>query len=110
MANVFETEFDPLTGLYTSMGVEDGKFFVRYAQDVQKHMERNNALRNTDDYTKAGIKANMWHTVHIPDSVCLKMKVEDGFDPYTASARDLRLFLRKNRDKYGHLFVTRGRI
>ena len=67
-------------------------------------------LRNAPEYSANGIKKNLWHTVHIPDIVMLKMKMEDGFDCYTASAKEIRQFLRRNRDKYGNLFTTGGQI
>lgn len=108
--NVLGEEFDPLTGVKTIYAVEENKFVVKSVQDVEPILERNNALRNAEEYSRNGIKNNLWHTVHIPDSVCLKMKVEDGFDPYAATARELRAFLRRNRLKYANLFVTGGRI
>lgn len=110
MTTIFEQSIDPLTGVKTVMGVEDDKFFIHTAEDVQAHIERNTALRNSDEYTKQGIKNNLWHCVHIPDSALAKMLVEDGFDGYSASAAELRQFLRKNRDKYGYLFTTNGQI
>jgi hypothetical protein len=107
---IFEKEFDPLTGVMTVWGADDGKLVVKSMQDIGPMLERAKRLRNAADYTKTGIKQNFMHAVHIPDSVGLKMRTEDGFDMYTATARELREFLRKNRDKYGYLFVTEGRI
>lgn len=102
--------FDPLTGMTTTMVVEDGKFKINYSQDNEAIYERMQKLRNAPEYSAQGIKNNLWHAVHITDADCMKMIVEDGFDPYKESAKDLRAFLRKNRDKYGHLFATAGRI
>ncbi len=103
-------EFDQLTGLQTTILVEDGQLRVNYAQDNTARYERLEKLRNADEYSKNGIKNNLWHAVHISEADCMKMIVEDGFDPYKESAKDLRKFLARNRDKYGHLFVTRGQI
>jgi hypothetical protein len=107
---VFEKEFDALTGVTTIYGIEDGKFIVKSVQNITPHLEQNKAKRDDPDFTKRMIKANILPAVSIPDAVCLKMRREDGFDPYTASAKDLRLFLRKNRDKYSYLFTTEARI
>ena len=105
-----ERSFDPLTGLGTTLKVEDGELRVNYSQDNEAIYERLQKLRNEPEFAKNGIKNNLQHVVHITDADCMKMIVEDGFDPYKESAKALRLHLRKNRDKYGHLFVTSGQI
>lgn len=109
-ALILDDSFNVETGLRTTVAIEDKKLHVRYAQDIEAAMQRNQALRNAPEYAKTGIKQCLQHAVHIPDSVCMKMLTEDGFDPYRSSAKELRAFLRSNRDKYGHLFVTAGRI
>jgi hypothetical protein len=105
-----ERQFDPLTGLATTYGVEDGKFCINYEQNNEAIYERMHKLRNADEYSKQGIKNSFWHAVHITEADCMKMIVEDGFDPYKEPASALRSFLRRNKDKYGHLFATRGSI
>lgn len=105
-----EKFFDPVNGLTTTMVVEDGKFKINYSQDNEAIYERMQKLRNAPEYSKQGIKNNLWHAVHITDADCMKMIVEDGFDPYKEPAKELRAFLRRNRDKYGHLFATAGNI
>lgn len=103
-------EYDPLTGLKTTFKVEDGQLRVNYTQNNEAVYERMQKLRDADEYSKAGIKNNFWHAVHMTEADCMKMIVEDGFDPYKESAQAIRQFLRRNRDKYGHLFATRGQI
>lgn len=107
---VFEKRFDPVTGLVTTMGTEDGKFVMQYEQDVAPSLDHALELRNDDDYSKAGIKKGLWQCVHIPDSALLKMKTDDGFDGWKASARELRQFLSRNKAKYGNLFTTGGKF
>lgn len=107
---IFEKSFDPMTGVTTTIGAEDGKLIVKSDQDVGPSLEYTKNLRNADEYSRGGIKRGLWHTVHIPDVVALKMKLEDGFDIYATSARELRQFLSRNRDKYGYLFVTEGKV
>jgi hypothetical protein len=103
-------DYNPETGLKTTFKVEDGELRVNYEQNNEAVYERMQKLRNADEYSKQGIKNNFWHAVHITDADCMKMIVEDGFDPYKESASALRQHLRKHRDKYGHLFATRGNI
>lgn len=104
------TDYDPQTGLKTNFKVEDGELRVNYSQDNEAMYERLQKLRQAPEYSAQGIKNNLWHCVHITEADCMKMIVEDGFDPYKESAKDLRAFLRRNRDKYGHLFTTAGQI
>lgn len=107
---VFEKTFDPLSGITTTIGSEDDKLVVKYDADVTPSLDHATKLRNAPEYSASGIKNNLWHTVHIPEIVALKMKMEDGFDCYAASAKEVRQFLARNRDKYGNLFVTAGKI
>ena len=88
------------------MGVSDGKFFINTNENVQAHLDHSTKLRNATEYSQNGIKNNMWHCVHIPESALAKMLVEDGFDGYKANAQELRKFLTRNKAKYGYLFTT----
>jgi hypothetical protein len=101
---------NPVTGLKTTFLVEDGELRVNYEQNNTAIYERLQKLRNEPEYARNGIKNNFQQVVHITDADCMKMIVEDGFNPYKESAKALRLHLRRNRDKYGHLFVTSGKI
>lgn len=105
---VVDRSVDPLTGLVTDIGFEDGKMKIRYIQGTGVAHAINSELRDSDDFTKQGIKSNMWNVVRLTDADCLKMMVEDGVDPYKVSAKELRNHLAKNRDKWGHVFTTRG--
>ena len=107
---VFEKTYDPLTGITTTVGSEDDKLVVKTEADLTPHLDHTAALRNDPEYSKRGIKKDLWHAIHIPMIAILKMKMEDGFDVYAASAKEVRQFLVKNRDKYGYLFVTEGKV
>lgn len=107
---IITDDFDQLTGLRTRVAVEDGKMRVNYLQDVSAALERNKKLRDAEDYSKAGIKANFQHVAHIPNAVCLQIRSEGGPDAYNCRAAELRAFLVKNRDKYGYLFTTSGKV
>lgn len=106
----FDREVDSLTGLVTDIGFEEGKMKIRYSQDTSIAHEINSQLRDNGDFSANGIKANMWNVVRLTDADCLKMMVEDGINPYTASATELRKHLSRNRDKWGHVFTTRGKF
>jgi hypothetical protein len=107
---LFEKTVDRLTGLVTEIGAQDGKLVHRYTADVEPSLDYTQELRNDEDYSKRGIKKSWWHVGHIPEVVALKMLHEDGFNAWTANAKEVVAFLRKNREKYGKLIVTGGRI
>lgn len=98
------------TGLITDIGIEAGKLRVRYEQHTAPAHELNQEMRKSDDFKKAGIKADLWKIAHLTEADCLKMMVEDGINPYTCHAKELRSHLAKNKDKYGHLFTTSGQF
>lgn len=105
-----ELTIDPLTGLRTEIGFQDGKMVVKQSQDVSPMLDHSTMLRNNTEYSAQGIKENFWHCVHIPEAVGLQMLMEDGFDVWKAPAKEVRQFLRKNRAKYANLFTTEGKF
>ena len=96
--------------MVTDIGFEDGKMLVRYTQDTQAAHERAQKMRDDDELKRIGIKKDLWRVVSLTDSDCMKMIVEDGFDPYTAHPKEIKNFLLTHRDKWGHVFTTRGRF
>lgn len=107
---IFEKTTDPLTGVTKTIGSEDGKIKIYQEQDVEPSLDYIRSLRNAPEYAKTGIDQNFQHVIHIPDVVAAKMLSEDGFDIYKEPAREIRKFLRRNRDKYGYLFTTAGKV
>lgn len=107
---IFHKEHDKLTGLTRSFAFEDGQMRVHTEQDLAPHFAMTKARRDDPEYTKTAIAANMLPAVHLPDVVCHEIKTKHGFDVYTASALELRQFLRKHRDEYGYCFMTEARI
>ena len=100
-------EYDHLTGLKTTTGFEDDKMKIRYEQDTEATFERLKRLRESPEYAKQGIKENFQHLMHIPDSVCMKMMVEDGINPYNCDPKELHKHVLRNKDKYGMCLVSR---
>lgn len=99
-----------LTGLQTTVGVQDGKLVAEYAADVAPSLDHTASLRNNDEYSKAGIRDSWWHCAHIPEIVILKMLKEDGFNVLASHPREIAKFLRRNKEKYGYLMTTRGQF
>lgn len=64
-------DFDPLTGVtnvFEYNSLTDVTTLMGY-QDVEPILEMNNQLRNDADYSKKGIKNEMWHYAKIPNIV-----------------------------------------
>ena len=106
---IFDRQISP-TGLITDIGFEDGKMKVRYTQNQDALHEQNMAQRNDDQFTRDGIKKDMWKVGSLSEVDCMRLITEDGFDPYTRSSKELFAHLRKNKDKWAHVFTTRGRF
>lgn len=96
-------------GLVTTIKAEDGELRVNYQQNDNPLYEQIQKLRNEDQYFKNGVKNNFAHVFSLSELDCMKLITEDGINPYTASAKELRQHLERNRDKYGHVFATRRR-
>lgn len=105
---IFEKTFDPLSGITTTIGTQDDKLVIKTEGDVSPSVDYSTALRNSDDYSRYGIKKGFWHCVHVPEVVAMKMLTEDGFNVYTEPAKSIRQFLSRNKEKYGNLFTTKG--
>lgn len=67
-------DYDPETGVTEIFHYDNqtGDVHIETRQDVEPILERNKALRNDEEYTKKGIKEEMWHFAHIPIVVQLK--------------------------------------
>lgn len=80
-------DVDPMTGLatYHHFDEETQKNVISYAQDVSATIDLSEAIANDGSSTKRGLKEAMLHYAHIPDIVALKMKFEDGVDPFDAN-------------------------
>jgi len=98
---------DEVTGLDTYWQYDDltGTFILEYRQDTEPLLEQNKAMANDDDYTKAGMKGEMWHYASVPNSLIVKWLVEDGIDFYDDN--DWPKVLRKLNDpEYRYLTTT----
>ena len=94
---VTETQLDPLTN----------RFVIQKKQDITANIEYATALRNSEEYTRQGIKKGMWHVAHIP-AMEIERLLKIGVNVYTASAKDIVSGLKKIGSD--HLITTRGRV
>jgi hypothetical protein len=98
------------TGLRTKSSFQDGKLVLAYDQDVSAALDYAETLRNSPEYATEGIKKSWFHAAHISEIVALKMKMEDGFDVYSAHPKEIAAFLMKNKDKYGRLLTSTKKL
>ena len=76
-------------------------------QDIEPYLKRSYDLRKDDDYTRQGIKKDLWHYANIPNSYVTRMKREDGVDIFNkAQKKELMKLL---NTKYSFLKATRKR-
>lgn len=83
---------------------------VRYTQNQDPLHELNQAQRNDDQMTRDGIKNDWWKVGSLSEVDCMRLITEDGIDPYSATTKELFAHLRRHKDKWGHVFATRGRF
>lgn len=88
---------------------------LEYESDASPVLEENKALANDPEYTKLGIKAEMWRYASIPVGVQMKWLIEEGLDVYDDNAWP-QIFAKLNSPEYRHLKCTdkhhgaRGRL
>ena len=80
---------------------------IETVEDVEYAVEGAKAMRNDSEITKKGIKDGWWHVAHIPDSIILKMKFEDGVDVYDRN--DWAKVGQLLNDKYAAFKLTDGK-
>ncbi len=100
-------EFDPLTGVLTRHGFVDDKLVIRKDANLQPHVDYATALRNSDEYSREGIKKGFFHVATIdPISQIELLKI--GVDLFRASPKEIVAGLRKlGRDS---LITTRKQV
>ncbi len=96
-------------GTWTQTGFEDDKLIIRHESDVSAALEYATKLRNSDDYSKQGIKNGFWHIATLPTTIVLKLK-EAGVDIYApkCSGKEIVAGLRKIGAE--HFLTTAKRV
>lgn len=72
-------DYDPLSRstTYFEYDAQD-QMHITTVQDVNHVLDGAAARRNDDDYSRDGIKNDMWHYARIPDAVALEMLTKHG--------------------------------
>lgn len=102
-------DHNPVTGLTEIFHYNESTDVstIEVRQDVSGALELAKAMRNDEEYSKKGIKEDWWHLAHIPDSIILKMKFEDGVDVYDRN--DWKAVGRLLDTKYSNFKTTSGK-
>jgi hypothetical protein len=107
MKRVFD--YDPFTGVTEIFHYDHltGDAHIETHQDVGAALDNNKALANDDEYTKKGIKNEMWHYAFIPIVVQLQWLKKYGAenDPMRKGNEKL-LFSLLNDREWRHLKTT----
>ena|SRR3990167_334633 len=76
--------FDPLTGLSSHFSYDEltDTTTIRTSGDSTPYLERNKALANDTEFSKAGIKNEMWLYASIPPAVQVELLLNHGIDVY----------------------------
>lgn len=84
-----------------------GDVHIETKQDVQANLDYTNRLRNDDDYTKKGIKNDMWHYAHIPPWVQVKWLNEYGLKNWPMLPENQKLLFKLiNSPEWAYLKTT----
>jgi hypothetical protein len=102
-------DYDPETGVRQIFHYDEmtGDVHIETQQDVEPLLNRNKALQNNEEYSKQGIKNEMWHFAHVPIVVQLKWLVKYGAenDPMKKGNEKL-LFSLLNDPEWRYLKAT----
>ena len=80
MADIKETEYDPLTGITSRITYrDDGKVEVTKSQDIEPILERCYEARKHDEYTRSDLEHNANLYAHIP-AIYVEKMLKDGID------------------------------
>jgi hypothetical protein len=102
-------DHDPLTGVteYFHYDHVTKTSYVETVQDVTPILDDNNALRNDDEYSKNGIKEEMWHFARIPIWVQVKWLNEYGRENWPMHPKNSKLLFKLiNSPEWKYLKTT----
>lgn len=80
-------DYDPATGLRETFDYDPIRDTVTIttSEDVSHLLDKLKAMRNDEDYSRKGIKADLWHYATIPATVEMAMR-NKGIDIYDKNA------------------------
>jgi hypothetical protein len=73
-------DYDPLTGVTTYFEYDalTDRMLLTDVQDVNPILDEVTSLRNNDEYSKRGIKDDMWHYARLPMTVLMEIESKHG--------------------------------
>lgn len=72
-------DYNPLTGESVTFDYgADDRLVITHSQKIDRKIDTNKALANDDDYTKQGIKNDMWHYATIPNIYIVELQQKHG--------------------------------
>lgn len=100
-------DYDPDTGVtdFFEYDEQTDTTTISRHQDVTSILEDNKLLQNNEDYTKHGIKNEMWHYATIPLVLIEKWLNEDGIDVFNKN-HERKVFQKLNSPEYRFLKTT----
>lgn len=98
-------DYDAQTGITSTFEREESTGVVHVAQsaDVQGALDYAKSLANDDDYTKKGIKNEMWHYAHVP-AIVLEQLYRRGINPFEPGTT--KAIIKIINEDYPHLKTT----
>lgn len=101
---------DPLTGMNVWFDYNEltDEVTLEYEQDTEPVLELNKAKANDTDFSKQGIKRELWQYASIPIGVQMKWLIEEGLDVYDDNAWP-QVLRKLNDPSYSYLKTTTGK-
>lgn len=80
-------DYDPVTGIRETFDYDpmNDVMSINTSEDVSPLLDRLKAMRNDEDYSRQGMKADLWHYATIPATVEMAMRAK-GIDIYDKNA------------------------
>lgn len=107
-----ELSYDPMTGMRETFAYDPDTdtTYIESSQDVEPILDDNKAMANDTDYTRQGIKSEMWHYASIPLIVQLRWLHEYGSANWPMKpGNEKLLFKLLNSPEWAYLKTT-GKI
>jgi hypothetical protein len=100
-------DHDPLTGITTYFDYDPltNQMMLTDVQDVNPILEKVTRMRNDDDYSRQGIKNDMWHYARLPLNVLMEIEQTYGVK-CVGKVQDWKALFRVINQHYPHLKAT----
>lgn len=105
-------DYDPLTGITTYFDYEAGdrgtdRMHITTVQDVNDIVDQARTLANDPEYSRAGIRNDLWHYARIPLNVLMEIETVHGVK-CVGDVKDWKSFFAVINKHYPALKVTSG--